>query len=337
MAYFSLRRHDTSRYSSAVIPVKVFRAAAFVLEKTSRMQVGRAWHDPALDLALRRVRAGRLERGLDLIRQARDDHELRALRVTELATAAEAHLDALEQLAGDDPDALLWLGAARVQHAWELRDDLTGRFHEQLATAAEPLRRAAEADPADPVPWDVLQWQAMGLGDRDELDRLWEELTSRAPRLFAGHYTRAQALCGKWHGSDEEVLAFARTAAATARPGDLVTAMLPLAHFEVAWSEIAASGRDAQEVLESHFRDPYVAEELIDAVDTWHARPRPHPRSVEAMHLFGAAFYYGGHHARAQSLLMNAGRRVPEILPWSAGSLTPGRRYARARRELGLD
>ncbi|MEV7010293.1 hypothetical protein [Streptosporangium sp. NPDC051022] len=327
--------------------VKVIGAAVSLLERTSRMRSGMAWDDAELDAVLRPVRAGRLGPGLDLIAAARGDNERRALRIEQLANAAEPHIDALAGIAGDDPDALLWLGATRIKHAWTIRGgsyakyvgaERFQRFWEVLETAAHPLNRAAASLPEDPVPWEHLQWHAIGMQlGRTELDRIWKELSTRDPRLFAGHYSRAQVLCEKWYGSHEELLAFARNTVEHAKPGDPVVAVLPLAHFEIAWREMDDSALSSQATLEARFGDPDVAGELAWAADKWHLDLRPHPRAPEASHLFGAAFYYGGHRARAQRMLSGTGRRMPEILPWSAGSLTPGRHYARVRRELGVD
>ncbi len=326
--------------------IRVISTVADLFDKTSGMRMGKAWEDPALDLALPRVKAGQLHHGLELIRQARGNNELRALRVDNLAEAAAAHIGALSRQAQDDPDALLWLGAARIKRAWDVRGGSFAkyvgakrfqRFWQVLAEAEAPLRQAAQALPEDPVPWDQLQWHAIGMtSGRDELDSIWKELTARDPHLYAGHYSRAQALCAKWYGSHRELLAFAHESVASAPPGDPVTAMLALAHFEIAWSEDGDSDRSTQDVLEAYFGDPDVAGTLSRAADKWRDGSRPHPRSLDAAHLFGAAFYVGGHLRRAQGFLSETGRRVPEVLPWAAASLTPGRRYARAVRDLGL-
>ncbi|HUR05604.1 MAG TPA: hypothetical protein VM347_23885 [Nonomuraea sp.] len=189
----------------------------------------------------------------------------------------------------------------------------------------------------NPLRGDRLQWHALGMQKgRPTLDGIWEELTARDPCLYAGHYGRAQVLCEKWYGSHGELLAFARQTVAEATPGDAITAILPLAHLEIAWSRHTDSSRPAREVLEAHFKDSYAIGKLIEAADKWRAEPRPHPRAYEAMHLFGATFYYSGHLNRARSLLEGTGNRVPEILPWSAASLTPGRHYKRVRRDLGI-
>ncbi|MGW3345102.1 hypothetical protein ACWDA3_17455 [Nonomuraea rubra] len=299
-----------------------------------------------MEQALPQVKAGRLQPGLELISQARGDNELRALRVEQLANAGASHTDALRLLAADNADGRLWLGAAQIKQAWAIRggsyaayvgEERFVRFHEVLSSAATPLRQAAQALPDDPVPWEHLQWHAIGMvSGRAELNRVWAELTARDPHLYRGHYTRTQALCAKWYGSDREVLAFARQVAASARPGDAVTAMVPLAHFEVVWSRVHETEQPAQEVLEAYFGSSEVADSLMEAADKWRDSSRPHPRALDAMHLFGAAFYFGGHLTRAQRLLAEAGRRMPDILPWSAASPMPGRRYAKVRRHLGL-
>src|SRR5690606_41771414 len=90
-------------------------------DRISGMRTGNAWEDPALDRALPQVRTGRLEHGLGLIKQARGDHELRALRVVELAGAGAADTAALSPQAQEDPGARRWPGAAAGQRAGQMR------------------------------------------------------------------------------------------------------------------------------------------------------------------------------------------------------------------------
>lgn len=310
------------------------------------MLLGRAWHDPELDAALPRAQAGEPAPGLALIRAARGDGELRALRVEQLAAAARHHTDRLAELAADDdPDALLWLGAARIEQAWDLRGPARGkagqqvleRFWGMLAAAEEPLHRAAMLLPEDPVPWEHLQWHGLGMQvGRPRLDEIWEELCRRDPGLFAAHYTRAQVLSEKWYGSHQELLDFAARTVDRAPTGDPVTAVLPLARFEITWARTAGSPLTPMALLEAQFIRPDVISELIWAVEKWLVRPRSHPRAAEAAHLFGAAFYLGGRHDYARRLLSGLGDRLPEALPWAALNGTPARSYARARRELNL-
>lgn len=315
-------------------------------EKVGDMLPGRAWYDPDLDETIPLAQAGDLAPGLALIRAARGDHELRALRVEQLAAAARYHTDRLAGLAGDDPDALLWLGAALVEQAWELRgrvhprkigQEVLERFWHLLAAAEEPLRRAAMLLPDDPVPWERLQWHGLGMQvERPRLDEIWRELCRRAPGLFAAHYTRAQVVSEKWYGSHEELLDFAAKTVDRAPIGDPVTAMLPLARFEITWRRMIDSPLTPMALLEAQFIRPDVTSELIWAVEKWLVDPRPHPRAAEAAHLFGAAFYLGGRYDYARRLLSGLGNRLPGVLPWAVLNGTPARSYARVRRKLNL-
>lgn len=66
--------------------------------------------------------------------------------------------------------------------------------------------------------------------------------------------------------------------------------MVPPAHFEIVWSEINDTEQPAQDLLEAYFGDSAVADSLIEAADKWRDGNRPHPRALDATHLFGAAF-----------------------------------------------
>ncbi|GAA1999055.1 hypothetical protein GCM10009799_27670 [Nocardiopsis rhodophaea] len=320
-----------------------------IMDKTSGMEVvWDVWEDPELERILPDIRAGRLTPGLDLVKAAGENWDLRALRIDVLSREAAARLDSIEKLAGDDADGLLWLGSARIRAAWNIRGAARARyvsseqfekFWEGLSTAPEPLLRAAELRPNDPVPWDCLQWFGLGMQlDRSELDNIWDQLCARAPRTCAGHFSRAQVLCNKWQGSNEEVLAFAREVASSCQAGDPRAALLPLAHFEVIADLLddTESDEDSLSFVRKCISSPGVAAEIADAADRWLVAAQPHPHSADAAHLFGAAAYYAGDAHRARELLKHAGRRVSPYLPWGLARVSAGRAYAKARRELGI-
>ncbi len=147
----------------------------------------------------------------------------------------------------------------------------------------------------------------MQLG-RDELDRIWLELTDRNPSLYAGNISRSQALCKKWWGSDAEVLDFAEAAVA-ADPGDPLTAVLAVAHLEIG-GEIGT-----WDDLNAYLARPRVHSALADAADRWLSAPRAHPRNLEAHHFFGAVFYRADHD-RARRHLTEVGRSVAPARAW---------------------
>lgn len=304
-----------------------------------RTRRGMAWDDPALAAALPQVRRGRIDVAVELLARTRDFPELRALYIDNLSRAACGHGDLLAARAADrpdDPDVHLLLGATRVKEAWHVRtaaraehvsDEQFGRFWLILSSAGEPLYRAAELLPHDPVPWDNLQWYGLGLQlSRSELDRIWQELHRRHRTLFAGHYSRAQVLAPKWFGSEAELLDFAESAVEAAPPGDPVTAVLAAAHLE--------NSMDHDDMWEYMSR-PEVHAALAAAGAKWLAQPVPHPRTQEAHHLFGAAFYYAGDFDRARVHLSHTGKNRPGALPWDY-ELRPARVYKDARRDVGL-
>ncbi|MFC5183130.1 peptidase M16 family protein [Actinomadura harenae] len=272
----------------------------------------------ALAAALPKVESGDLDAGLALLAGTRDAPEDRCLAAVRLGHAAAAHVDRLAEFAEerpDDPDAQLWLGSARVNHAWNAR---TGEFAEEvdsvrfhafwrrLALAGEPLYRAAELLPEDPAPWERLQWHAIGLQlGRTELDRLWDEAVRRGPALYAVHQARLQALCRKWWGSNAEVLAFAERAAAEAEPGDPRAALLAEAHVEIA-VQLDRDG-DTSTASLAYLGDPDVHSALARAADRWVEASRPHPYDPRAHNEFGTAFYYAGDHERARRHMRLAG------------------------------
>ncbi|QKW35760.1 hypothetical protein HUT06_18385 [Actinomadura sp. NAK00032] len=299
-----------------------------------------AWRDEALAATLPRVRGGDLRAGRELLAGTRDDAETRSLYVESLTDAALGQGARLAELAAADPadpDLCLWLGATRVGEAWKARSacravyvdaDRFGRFWRMLALAGPPLHRAAELLPADPVPWDRLQWHGLGMQlGRDELDRVWRELIARNPFLYAGHISRSQVLCRKWWGSDAEVLDFAETATAAAEPGDPVTAVLAVAHLEIG-GEIGT-----WDDLNGYLARPSVHAALVEAADRWQSGERPHPRNLEAHHFFGAVFYRAGDHDRARRHFVQAGRTKAPGRAWAYAD-DPDRLLARARRDV---
>jgi hypothetical protein len=299
-----------------------------------------AWQDAVLASALPKVRGGDLRAGLRVLADTRGDAEARSLCLEVLAEAALGQGGRLAELSADDPadpDLSLWLGATRIGEAWKARSayraeyveaDRFGRFWRLLALAGPPLYRAAELLPADPVPWDKLQWHGIGMQlGRDELDRIWQELTERDPFLYAGHISRSQALCKKWWGSDAEVLDFAEAVAAAAEPGDPVTAVLAVAHLEIG-GEIGT-----WDDLNGYLARPSVHAALVEAADRWLAADRRHPRDLEAHHFFGAVFYRAGDHDRARRHLGPVARTSAPARAWGYAD-DPDRVLARACRDV---
>ncbi|MDN3297661.1 hypothetical protein QWM81_27210 [Streptomyces ficellus] len=158
------------------------------------------------------------------------------------AVEEDAWLLAWEAAAPEDPDAAVVRATSTIGLAWALRggalaQDTTSEqfrgFHRTIAVAREQVARAARLAPADPCPYIEEIWVALALGyPHSEMDRLWTEITARAPHHYMAHYAALQYWCAKWRGSEELATEFAERAAASAPPGTLLTALPLFAHFE---------------------------------------------------------------------------------------------------------
>jgi hypothetical protein len=321
---------------------KLFSARA---RRASRVVVNGPdlFDDPALPSAAADAAEGRLEPGRALLAESSADHELRGARLQKLSTAVLPHIPALSKLHAenpDDADLALWLGAAQINHGWEVRGAAFAsrtdrrKFEEFwliLGRAYEPLARSAELRPNDPVPWDRMQWHGLGAQrPREELDDIWAQLQRRGPTYYEGHFSRLQVLCAKWQGSDQELTEFATTAAAEAPAGSPIPALLVAKDIELATAQ-------RQDPLE-YFRQKSVQDALTEAADAWCAKPDDSVRTAEAHHLFGCAFWLGGDTLRARRHLSRVSpRSIPYNLPWYRYADNPSAQYLRARKEVGVE
>jgi hypothetical protein len=218
--------------------------------------------------------------------------EFRTLHTAHLAGVAaedDAWLLAWEAARPDDPGAALVRARSTVSLAWNLRGGKRAKhttaeqfdgFHRVLARSREEHARAAAlAVEGDPAPYVSEIWTALGLGyPHAEMDRLWKEITTRAPHHYEAHFSALQFWCAKWRGSEQLARDFAADAAARAPLGSLMTAFPLIAHFEHDESDSTDGDRTPEMWA------------LVDAAlaDVAAADPS-HPRLPEVRHLL--AFY----------------------------------------------
>ncbi|NBM20572.1 hypothetical protein GUY61_34570, partial [Streptomyces sp. GC420] len=127
-----------------------------------------------------------------------------------------------------------------------------------------------------PTPYITEIWAGLGLGyPHAEMDRLWDEITERAPHHYEAHFSALQYWCAKWRGSEDLAREFAERAAAKAPLGSLLTAM-PL----IAWWE-----HHGDEDGQDHYRTPEVTALVDAALADAAAAPAGHPRLPELRHL----------------------------------------------------
>ncbi|MFD8591604.1 hypothetical protein ACFV1B_19040 [Streptomyces sp. NPDC059637] len=166
--------------------------------------------------------------------------ELRSEYAAGLASFALRHpgrLDAWLREDPDDPDALLvradlcvhraraLLAADRAGHASRERSEAAAAL---LRDGVPVLRAAAEAAPADPVPWRVAVDHAAGLrAPREVFDAYWEQAVARAPHHYGCHAAALRYLCDAGRDAPGEAFDFAERAAEDALPGSLLNS-LPL-------------------------------------------------------------------------------------------------------------
>lgn len=303
--------------------------------------------DPVLAPACEAVREADLEAGRSLLVECREDPEVRVLRTEALARAsadAPQEVVALLDAGADRADTMLWLGSTLLARA---RSRPTGgstadakAASASLNEAREALEAAARLRPDDAVPWAALQTVAMGLGaERGDKDRIWAEVTDRAPHLFPAHLERTRTLSAARGGSTEEMFAFAGATADTAPDGSPLPSVLALAHAEhirVEQKRLLAEGNSAYIVDMAMGRlHGDSAHELFSLAREWATGAVPHLRDAQAHHLFGWAF----HRSRmtdAARWHLNAAGGLRCDLPWSF--FAPGHAgLLRAMAELGVD
>ncbi|ASU83121.1 hypothetical protein CDO52_10300 [Nocardiopsis gilva YIM 90087] len=295
------------------------------------------WQDPALTAGEQAVGDGYLQAGLALLRECRYDYEQRVRRVSALGDAAigrsgEVYDLLADGMPGEDAaDILLWLGSTLISEAWEIRgggyaatvgEDRFKLFFASLGAAEEPLLEAAKLRPDDPVPWHEMLAFGMGMQlDRERQDQIWANVAQRARFLVDANWRRLQVLCAKWHGSHEEMYAFARETVALAPNGHPVTYLLPLAHFEYVRGVYDDLVEDQDQLWEyskfqvDHWSEPVVAELRTAAAKWCTAAPGPHPDDLAAHHHFGWCFFEAEAKDAARWHLGQVGNHVATS-PW---------------------
>lgn len=272
-------------------------AAAEAAEKlgllpADRQNTGHAGPLPTgWEAALSRVGGGDWHAAAELLRGIGRDWDRRSMAIgllSGLAADDDTWLLAWESARPDDPDAAVVRATSTVTLAGRIRgakraeyttQEQFAGFHRMLHRSRDEIARAAALDPDDPTPYVMEITVALGLGyPHSEMDRLWAEITARAPYHYEGHWRALQYWCKKWRGSEQLATEFAEQAAAKAPPGSLLTVLPLIAHFEHDESDDAEGDRTPEMVAR-------VDAGLADAA----AADPAHPRLPELRHLL--AYY----------------------------------------------
>ena len=235
-------------------------------------------------------------------------------------------LDAWREQSGPaSPVPLLVRGSHGIGWAWEARgtsvadkvdDQSWPAFAARLRDAERDLEEAARLDPEDPTPWALLVQSGVGLQlPRETLRARFEEARRRHRENRTAHHAFLSALTWKWGGSHQEMLTFAREAAAGAPAGSTL-------HGLIAWAHIERSLAFAMEGNPSAAADCLSSRatraEVTAAWERLFGAPRLRAPRFEAQdrNVFAFCFWRGREFDRAKVELTAIGSRVTE-LPWA--------------------
>lgn len=295
------------------------------------LRLDQAWADSELDSAYAAVRGGDLAAGHALLSATPQSTDLRSIRVMGLGKAALGHSEQLElrlEAAPGDPDLLVWLGHTLVFEAWDVRTGQLARyvseqrfatFHDILRTAAEVLDCAIASAPDDAVPWEVLQWVAIGLhASVQDKNDIFRSAMERNPVSYQAHSGRAQALAPKWSGLDlGQIVRFGHQVVTNAQPGSVLCSLFAQVVNEV-WVEIMTDSESSRlQRGARHTRE--VAnrrEELLAAREKWLIPGRPAEAADVSAHgaMAFALKVAGARSAAMEHAALTQGR--VESLPW---------------------
>ncbi|MEU9376573.1 hypothetical protein AB0D94_22765 [Streptomyces sp. NPDC048255] len=291
---------------------------------------------PERTAVLAAAASGDWEAAAAYVEAAGQDWQERMERVRPLAEAAaedDAWLLAWRAARPSDPTAAVVNADTSVQVAWNVRGSLRADhttqeqfrlFHQLLAKAQEDAHEAQRlADPVDPTPYIVEQPIAFGLGySHERYQQLWEQITRRDPKVLWAHYTALQFWCRKWRGSHELALAFAQKSAAAGEPGDLLSLLPLIAHFEKQTDEDDLS-------VDTYYKEPEILAAVDAALADLAAAGADHPQAPLMRHMLAFLLFWQDRDAEAVEQFRHIDGHIG-AMPWSYSG-TPKRRYLYAR------
>ncbi|GAA3299512.1 hypothetical protein Dvina_09030 [Dactylosporangium vinaceum] len=288
---------------------------------------------------------------LDLI-AGTEDADRREHAVAVLGPAGALRIELLRGMAARQayrPERWLLLGASLSAAAWAVREDnhatpvATERLvQEQQALVAEArtaLRQAAALSRDDPVPWSELTGAVICAPQhRTETADVFKRACVLAPDLYAAHTRHLTALTHRWYGTQDKVLAFARTRTADRPDGHPLHALVALAHLE-GYVDGLLRGTVVGRFWRAwrYFADSTVRRETDTAAArllAGHAAYATHPWTIPAHQAFAALYHQAGDPAAARPHLALSGRH-PTTWPWRYFG-DPETQFTTARATAGL-
>ncbi|WP_433216697.1 hypothetical protein ACQP00_08275 [Dactylosporangium sp. CS-047395] len=316
------------------------------------MGFDRAFSDEPLEKALWALADdGDPSAALELI-AATDDPVHREHAVAILGGGGALRVEVLREVAAQQayrPERWLLLGASLAAAAWSVREDnhakpvVTERLvQEQQALVAEArsaLRQAAALSRDDPVPWSELSGAVVCAPlHRTEAADTFKRACILAPDLYGAHTRHLTGLTRRWYGSQDKVIAFARTRTEQRPDGHPLHALVALAHIEgyvdglLRGTVVGRFWRAWRYFADSTVRreTDAAAERLLAGYDDF----VDHPWTMSAHQAFAALYHQAGEPDRAKVHLELGGERAA-VWPWRYFG-EPEELFAAARTASGL-
>ncbi|MEV8524715.1 MULTISPECIES: hypothetical protein [unclassified Streptomyces] len=287
---------------------------------------------------------GRWQGVRDLLRATGDDWPLRSHRIRLLADAAAGSsiVEAWRAAEPDNPDAAVLRAATEVTRVFNAAIAAgrgAGSDRDRIDVAVMACLGAADARPADPMPWasllTVVRLYEGGVARR-ELRSWWDELRRRDPYHFEGHVQMLRYFSARWHGTHGSMYDFARDAAGAAPAGSPLPVLVQIARVEE-YRYVAEAARGTPvRGFGQHWTHELAVTELRRTHDRWLGGRAPGPirpeEAAELNYLAHAACCAGLTHEGAE-LVALLGERVAKV-PW-AYTGDPVQQIARWRGQRG--
>lgn len=190
------------------------------------------------------------------------------------ATQIDASLDGLAR----EPMGATIAGGLLVNWGWRFRGTGYGStvgpsaftaFQGSLQRARDSLSAALASDADDGVAAAFLIRTEKGRQDLAAVDDAFHRLEGASRRPIAGYAGYADAISGKWYGSQQRMLGFARQHRNSLSPSS--QGLIPQAHNETMFSLVRSSNAERAARSASYFSEDFVRGELIAANDAFHA------------------------------------------------------------------
>ncbi|MER7661993.1 hypothetical protein [Streptomyces sp. NPDC096193] len=286
-----------------------------------------AFGDRPLADALHDIVIGRWQGVRDLLRDTGDNWALRThrLRLLSHAAAGRAAVEAWSAAEPHSADAAVLRAATEVVRVFHRAIEAgrrTGLDRARLDAAVLACLAAADAHPADPMPWVSLLTTARLYGtgvSRRELRRWFDELRRRDPDNIEGHTQLLRYWSARWHGTHGAMYDFARDVAGAAPPGSPLPVLVQIARVEE-YRHLTeeATGRVPVKDFGRHWHHELAVAEVRRTWERWILARPPGPAAPEevgALNQLAHAACYAGTAEEARQLFALLEGRAARV-PW---------------------